>query len=289
MTQTRNQKCLTAIKHFFQSPENFGEDLHIEYSKRKERGWKIGHYMVKIPKKWTISIPKYENNTLNWIEEEKTQDIPTDEKFKEIEERFKTTFIPFEKKYPGRNISDRASSYLRIYQAEYDDEERKSYSIRLIVIYDKDHLPFPIPEIDPKIRVERLERINSDLNARLNSFRQETERYFNRLRRINIRLQDERNLAEATVDGCYASFQLSNAKYMQSYRNIINKFYKETNKKFDCPVCYEPIKSGEEFTSPCSHVFCNECAKRCKNTCPMCRQDMCCILDDVPIQRPQQI
>jgi hypothetical protein len=287
---SKNEKCLNAIKHIFSSPEFFGEDLYIEYSKRKERGWKIGHYMVKIPKKWSESHPCYENNTLNWIEEEKTQNIPTTNKFYKIIKKIKNTLAPFEKKINTRH-GEKSTSYLRIYQSEEDegDEEESGYTIRLMVIYDKEHIPFPIPEIDPKKKIERLERINTQLSSRLHNFRNETEQYFNRLRRINMRLQDERRLAEATLDGCYVSFQLSNAKYMQSYRNIINEFYKESGKNFECPVCYEEIKLGETFTSPCNHVFCNDCAKRCKNTCPMCRNDMCCILEDNPVERPQEI
>ena len=71
-------------------------------------------------------------------------------------------------------------------------------------------------------------------------------------------------------------------------RIAVSNLHKETKKTFDCPVCYESIKSGDEFTSPCNHVVCNECAKRCKNTCPMCRQDLCCILEDAPIERPAE-
>ena len=45
-------------------------------------------------------------------------------------------------------------------------------------------------------------------------------------------------------------------------------------KEFECPVCYEQIPNNKVFTTPCQHVICSDCTKRCNNVCPMCRQDM---------------
>jgi len=279
MTITRDQKCRKALLHFIKLSNNLGNDLHIEFSKKDERGWKHAYYMLKIPDKWTTTHPIYERHELRWETVEKTQTIPTEEKMNEIKATFKEHFEPHEKKIKRRNGVVSTTSYARIYQLDCEENE---IIVRFMVIYDKDHIPFPEPEIDPTVHIDKLERENRELKQCLSGYKEQTDRYFGRLRRINNRLQDEVNLAQATVDGCYASFQLNNVKHMRSYRDIINEFYKETNKTFDCPVCYETIKSGDEFTSPCNHVLCNGCAKHCKNSCPMCRQEMCCVIDDVP-------
>ncbi len=285
MTITRDQRCRKALLHFITLPEHLGDNLHIEFSKKNSKGWKHAYYMIKIPKTWTITSPVYENRTLTWKQAEHIQTIPIEDKMNEIKAKFKEVFEPHEKKYIRFNGRENVVSYLRMYQL---DCEENVNTIRFMVVYDKDWLPFPEPVIDPTIRIEKLERENTELKQSLSGFQYQTDRYFARLTRINNNLKAERDLAEATLDGCYASFQLNNAKHVGSYRDIINEFYKKTNKTFDCPVCYETIKSGDEFTTPCNHVVCNGCAKHCKNTCPMCRQEMCCILEDAPIERPAE-
>jgi len=60
-------------------------------------------------------------------------------------------------------------------------------------------------------------------------------------------------------------------------REIVNKmqakireFYGESDKKEDCPVCYECIDSRQLVVPKCCHYICGSCYDRCEN-CPICR------------------
>ena len=63
-------------------------------------------------------------------------------------------------------------------------------------------------------------------------------------------------------------------------------------KRPKCCICLEKV--GKARTKlECGHSFCTKCilgwVLTDHNTCPMCRQDMCCVLDDEPIQPPQDV
>jgi len=281
MTKTRDQRCRSVIRNFFELPTNL-DKTYYEFSKKIESGWKTARYQINIPNKWESRAPHYNTDThnLEWNTIEHVQELLTKEKMEEIIQTFKDKFEPYENSINLLNGRKRFTSYLRIYQ--YDLEEN-NHNIRFMVLYNGQEIPFSENEEDPKVILEKLERENNGLKQRLKNFHKETDMAMIRLGRQNLHLRDELRLANNTVDSCYMSFQLVNIKYMRSYRNIINECYNENNKSFDCPVCYETIKSGEVFTTPCNHVLCNDCAKHCKNSCPMCRQDMCCVIDDIPV------
>jgi hypothetical protein len=280
MPKSRDQRCRSVIRNFFELHTNLNK-VYYEFSKKKESGWKIAHYQINIPNKWESQEPQYntETQTLHWNTIEHVQELPTKEKMEEIVQTFKDKFEPYEKSIEFRSGRKRVTSYLRIYQS---DLEENNCNIRIMVMYNGQEIPFSEDEPDPKVLIEKLERENKGMKQRLQHFHQQINRELRHLNQINTRLIEEIHIANDTVDSCYMSFQLSNIKYMRSYRDIINECYNENNKSFDCPVCYEIIKSGEVFTTPCNHVICNDCAKHCKNSCPMCRQDMCCVIDDIP-------
>ena len=280
MTKTRDQRCRSVIQRFFELPTNL-DKTYYEFSKKNESGWKTARYQINIPNKWESKQPHYDDTAdrLYWNTIEHIQEIPPKEKIDEIIQLFKETFEPYENSVELRSGRKRVTSYLRIYQS---DIEENNYNIRIMVLYNRQEIPFLETEPDSKMLLEKLERENHSLKNTMNLHFNETDKAINRLRRIIRRTSEERDLAKDLLDASYQSFQLSNVKYMRSYRDIINELYKETNKAFDCPVCYETIKSDEVFTTPCNHVICNGCAKHCKNSCPMCRQDMCCVEDDIP-------
>mgnify|MGYP001232995633 FL=1 len=61
-------------------------------------------------------------------------------------------------------------------------------------------------------------------------------------------------------------------------QDFIRQLYVESNRKDDCPICYETITSENLYVSDCCHVSCMSCAQQCytksKRKCPICRSDM---------------
>ena len=51
----------------------------------------------------------------------------------------------------------------------------------------------------------------------------------------------------------------------------------------DTEECYEDIESNDIFITPCNHHICNNCTTKCKNLCPMCRQDMSYVPDEITV------
>ena len=58
---------------------------------------------------------------------------------------------------------------------------------------------------------------------------------------------------------------------------FIRKLYLESNRKDNCPVCYETITSENLYVSDCCHVYCMSCAQGCykgNQKCAMCRTNL---------------
>lgn len=286
MPQTRDQRCISVLKNFFESPEIL-DNKYYELKKITHRGWKTARYEIKIPNTWTSDTPEYDERShqLIWKRIGRYQEIPSRNEITRIRELFKAKFEPHEKSIiVGSKGRKRDTSYLRIYQDTMDSEiydsddddgvrDLSTINIRVVVQYNKDEIPFP-EDFNFEERTRKLERENNSLRDTIKVFRHQTDRYINRLRRTNMRLLHQRDEANTALDTCYVSFQQHNGKYMQKYRDIINKQYEEQNKHFDCPICYENIEKGNIFTTPCNHVLCNTCAKQCENCCPLCREEM---------------
>lgn len=281
MSNTRHSRCYKSIKQFFEHGDNIGLETNFILEKIEDTGWKTGRYILSIPNKWIENTPKWDNGAITWENKEITQDIPTIERANEIAANFKTVFEPFEHKIETVARIPRITSYVRIYQSELEhdvDTGIETHVFRIMVMFYKQEIPFPeIKTTNLEEVNKKLVRENKRLHNRVSSFevvlcKRDAHSY-----RIIQRLRRELTLAQDTLTASHASFRECNDKYFKSYRTIINDLYKETKKEFECPVCYEDIKTENAFTTPCNHVMCNECSSKCSNNCPMCRQDMCCI------------
>ena len=270
MPRTRDQRCRRILNIYFNEQL---KDINFDITKLDTRGWKIARYIVKIPSKWVVYKPQYNNETrtLSWVPITNIQELLTDEKMKAIEQDFKSKFEPFEKK-----TTSVSSSYLRIYDKKNTDNENEFH---LIVVYDKDHLPFD-ENIDIQQRNIELERYNQQLSDILSSYQKETDKYSKYLRAQYLRVKRQRDEARDSLIHCSILFKERSSNQLESYRKIIQKCYLEMKKEFECPVCYENIPNNKIFTTPCQHVICIDCTKQCGNVCPMCRQDMTFIPSD---------
>ena len=278
MPKTRDQRCQRVLNEFFREKIN---NLHFILKKENVRGWKYARYEIIIPNKWVINKANYNNHTrtLTWDQVVKTQDISNIQNImSNIQDDFKVKFEPHEKKTLN-NMN--ATSFTRIYETGVILEESIDKIIyKILVVYDKDHIPFP-EEINIDSRLEYLETRNLTLTNELMDIRHQTERYVQHMRRRVNRALHERDDANIAVSECSLHFLQQNAKYAHAYRNIIRNCYEELNRKFECPVCYENIEIKDIYITPCNHNICDSCSKKCNNTCPMCRQEMCYIPEEV--------
>ena len=272
MPKTRDQRCQRVLQEFFR--ENIG-DLYFNLHKLNVRGWKYARYEIIIPDKWIIKKPRYvaQTHSLIWDEETKTQDIsPIRNKIQETENNFKTKFEPHEKKSGMNTLSS-----TRLYETHILDENEEPgigrIIYRIMVEYYKDHIPFP-ENINVESRLEYLEQRNWNLQNQLSNIQNESERCIQHIRRRMNRAFRERDDANNHISQCGIHYQNQNAKYANSYRNIIRECYVKLEQKFECPVCCEDIEIKNIFITPCNHHICDGCSKQCKNSCPMCRQEM---------------
>jgi len=258
MPKSRDQRCRRALHTFFDA-----YPFYFEAEKLNLRGYVYARYEITVNKEWFHTEPVYneEDRSLTWNQVLQQQELPDAAKIAEMEENFRTTFQPYEKPHTS----------LKLHEIEANEEK---VVFKIIVQYYKSHIPFPEDEASLEQRVGQLERQNQELQRRLRNYDVHTMTYIDFMSRMNHNLNREISDAHSRVDACKTEFQQNYAGFMNSYRTIIRKCYAETEKSFECPICYEDIANENIFVTPCDHVICNGCASHCKDTCPMCRQEM---------------
>jgi len=257
MPKTRDQRCKRALKTLFdQYP------FHYNLVKLNVQGYSVARYEISIPQKWITYEPQYnsEAHTLAWVAIPNQQELPN---IDTICNKFTETFQPHEK----------PDAYLRIHDTDVTDE---CIVIKMIVKYFKSDMPFGEEEITIEQRNTQLENQNAALQSQLSEFESELNRLIRHTCKRNRRLIIERDDAVNGVRHCASIFLEQYTDISDSYRNIIRKCYKDFGQTVDdCPVCYDPIENDKMFVTPCNHILCNDCANHCKNSCPMCRQELC--------------
>lgn len=73
------------------------------------------------------------------------------------------------------------------------------------------------------------------------------------------------------IEECIGIIRL-NSGVVRRYENKL-KLFTSLNAKMECGICYDSDKIHIDFN--CGHTTCNECYKRCINSCcPFCREDL---------------
>ena len=256
---TRDQHCQRAINAFFRDYE-----FHYHLIKLNVEGYSIARYELTIPKAWEEHKPVYDSvsNNLTWNIETCEQELPNPVT---ICNDFATVFSPCEK----------PDAYLRIHIAEMNNE---GITFKMLVKYFKSDLPFPPEETTMEKRVQQLELQNEMMSLKLRDYNAEIDLYVRPMKRRIHLLKLERDNAINGINQCSAIFLEQYSQITYQYRNMLRECYKDLNRKVDdCPVCYDPIEYENMFITPCKHHLCNDCAGQCKNSCPMCRQELCFI------------
>tara|TARA_B110000967_G_C18901231_1_gene575313 strand:- start:803 stop:1807 length:1005 start_codon:yes stop_codon:yes gene_type:complete len=277
MRQSRNKLCEKALRiHFNQ----YNVEYNLEFISNQQSNNKY-FYKIIIPERLEMNKPNF-NSTgemlnitkeieIEWEKEIILQNWPNIE---DIKTNFIKNFILYEKKIEN---ADDSCTYTRIKELQKGDF---NLTILIEVVYYNHFLPFP-KNTDMKTIIsinDTLLEENDILKTVLNEFNHQTDLAFNHLNSRVGRLR--KKLTYCKIDQEQLIYKHKNEiknneeNYQQKdekYQQIIQKYYKESNNKQDCPVCYEDINPDELYTPSCSHLICLNCSNRCKNTCPMCR------------------
>ena len=259
MPPSRDSRCRQALKTFFDR-----YDVKYEILNLNVHGYSVARYEVKMLSMLNRLEPDYDRETriFGWVSRDIEQTLPH---INDVCAAFTETFHPHEK----------PSAFMRIHETETIET---GIVFKLLVKYFKSELPFAEDEITLETRIHQLEVHNRNLSLRLQNYENTVERYIGPIRRRNHRLIRERDDAIEAVLICRTEFSEHYSRLMESYRHLLRDCYRELDKKVDdCPVCYEPITNDKLYITPCRHNLCTGCAIQCKNTCPMCREEMCFI------------
>ena len=126
------------------------------------------------------------------------------------------------------------------------------FRCKIIVVYHKHHMPFPIT-VTPLSHSE--------------------VRLMNRIQILNEEIAEQNNIIHSLNMNLKRVLKKSNNR-----TNIIDKLkckmreqYADKNVPDDCPVCYETITPDKLNISNCCHYTCMDCISRC-SACPLCRE-----------------
>jgi hypothetical protein len=159
-------------------------------------------------------------------------------------------------------IHDTSMSYVEVEKA-LDEED---FLAVINVVYHKQHLPYKVylsEKEELQAKVLSLEEHVSNLKRNVRTSAEmyeekylENTKLLRKLRRFTYKLH-EANKKDAII--------LAMQKKMR-------EMYAASEKKEDCPVCWEPICSEALVVPGCCHSICSSCVERCK-ICPLCRDE----------------
>jgi len=258
MPNTRHAKFLIAFGDFINDiTEKYYPNL-VDYkleSITPNKTYKHHTYNFRIPKKiLAYSIESKNENVVN-------ENVYTDQELPNSED-LKTHFMNYFNKYAlvTNNIK---LSYMDIFDYVSDDHSIDDLNLAIFVYYHKSHIPFPVALTKMQELTKRnaeLEKINRDLELSVNSFIDEIDDHIINNNILRRRLRRERRELHDKYLLLFEKMQLK-----------FREYYDSSDKKEDCPVCYETMDSSKLIVPTCTHFICNDCNSRC-DKCPLCRE-----------------
>jgi hypothetical protein len=260
---TRDQKFRKAFDIFM---EEYGRELCDEFGELQ--GWTLENltknrnsyqhtYGLKIPQE--IIIGMIDRHTIDGDIKEadyiyQMQRVPDSADFDRSLNRH------FEKY--ALVVRDTNMSYVEVESSE----DQEDFLAIINVVYHKQHLPYRVylsekEELQAKVlsleeHVSNLKRnIKTSAEMYEEKYMQNTQ-LLRKLRRFTYKLH-EANKKDAII--------LAMQKKMR-------EIYAASDKKEDCPVCWEPICAEALIVPGCCHSICSSCVERC-TICPLCRDE----------------
>jgi hypothetical protein len=263
MPKTRHDQFIIAFNNFINHITEHHYPLLFEYKLEcitPNKTYKHHTYNLRIPKKiLAYSIESNDENIVN-------ENVYTDQELPDSED-LKTHFMNYFNKY-ALVINNVKMSYMDIFDYEIindsDDHSIDDLNLVIFVYYHKSHIPFPVvlTKMEELIkRNDELEKKNKDLESSIDHFIEQIEDQIHNNNILRRRMRRERR---ETRDKYLLLFE----KMQQKFR----EYYDSSDKKEDCPVCYETMDSTKLIVPTCTHFICNDCNERC-DKCPLCREN----------------
>jgi hypothetical protein len=156
-------------------------------------------------------------------------------------------------------------TYMSYVEVESSDDQEDFLAI-INVVYHKQHLPYKVylsekEELQAKVASleEHVSNLKRNIKASAEMYEEkylENTKLLRKLRRFTYKIH-EANKKDAII--------LAMQKKMR-------EMYAASEKKEDCPVCWEPICSEALVVPGCCHSICSACIERC-TSCPLCRDE----------------
>jgi hypothetical protein len=247
--KTRFEQFNLAITYFLNENDLFGSIKPINDNNSRSS---TQRYVLDIPSEHTFAerfiddyvVDNYKPTTI-------TQQLPEIDIFVE---KFTNYFDEFKKvEYDNKEQIRTVKSFVSISDTIYytTTSSKSGVKAKILVQYHNSWLPYPQIEYN-----ELLHKTNKKHNE--NTLLKE------RIMKTRRMLHHNNNV--------YKRRDKLNSKKFETITNIIREYYKNSNEKKDCPVCYEIIKPENLYVSGCKHYICESCALKCEN-CPLCREN----------------
>jgi len=190
--------------------------------------------------------------------------IPIKEDF---EEKFNQVFEPYRDEITIgiSNINGEPYKHYRSYVSIVSSEtDENGITGKICVVYYKQHIPYNVIKDDDEYKkkylmlLKRVESLESELSTALQDIDDlqddmlYNERKVRLLKKVYTQERNTHKLCEANLS------------------TKLREVFILSNKKEDCPICYEVLSDDKLVIPRCSHYICGECHSQC-NECPICR------------------
>ena len=258
---TRDQQFNRCFEEFMDNTRDVFYPELKEWSLQdltKNKSTSLHQYQLKIPKKCVIYTIDSYTDPITGIRQPGAV-VQGDQEIPEISD-FSNKFHTYFDKFILMTNGGAVVSYTTLFSAVKTGDGEIDAIIK--VCYFKSHLPYPSKKkTDEQIRDRCifLEGENTILNETIYDLNLTKSSQTKKI------IQLKKRIVESNVESI-----LKTRDIIDKMERKIKEYYKELNRKDDCPVCYECIKSENLVTPGCCHYICGDCYDRCDN-CPICR------------------
>lgn len=272
MTKTRDDKFKLAFDSFIREDIGVNNYKLTNLTKNKSESRHIYEFSVMKQKKQIGFIDR--SGITHIGEDVVNMNISSDTVLTEVytpikeefEDKFNQAFDPYKDAIViGMKNNGEAYKHYRSYVEVVKSETNEDgISGKLCVVYHKQHIPYHVIKDDDEYRkkylilIKQVNSVESELSTALRDIDE---------------LQDDLLYNERKVRLLKKVYQQERNIHKLCESNLVNKLreaYTMTNKKEDCPICYETINDVKLVIPGCGHYICNECHPKC-NDCPICR------------------